>query len=412
MLNSKYGFFKNVLDLGAGDGRFSMYGKYKQYLGVEIDKSTPLMKLPKNAEIINQCAFSLKKENFDLCIGNPPYVRHQELEVSWKQKYSKILSSQIGEPLNQRSNIFVYFLAQSLLKTSSEGKVVLIIPFEWVTRPSTQGIRNYIDKNNWSVSVYRFKEPIFPGVLTTASITIIDKADKNNTWDYYEIDNSFKIKKTKQPTGTNKSLLSYNERIEQLYAQRGLSPGLQKIFCLTEEERLKHKLVIGEDVLPCITGLKPLSKEDKTLTEKLFYKKYVYSNQRCWLVNSQSYNITKRLRTYFDSIDKKDRNTWTCNTRDIWWKFHTVKAPTFLYATSFTKFGPKAVINRMGVIAVNSAAGIYSEGQIRKYELLDYIKTFDFESRIVNHAGKLKRIEINQMNSVIQKYLSKINRGY
>jgi predicted RNA methylase len=30
--------FTDVLDLGAGDGRFAIGGSYKQYVGLEIDK--------------------------------------------------------------------------------------------------------------------------------------------------------------------------------------------------------------------------------------------------------------------------------------------------------------------------------------------------------------------------------------
>lgn len=408
MLNKENPHYDKVLDLGAGDGRFSLYGKYGTYLGIEIDKDTAALDLPNNAKIRKQCAFSLEENDFDLCIGNPPYVRHQELESAWKIKYATSMSKQLDEKFTQASNIFVYFLAQSLLKTKKDGKVALIIPFEWVSRPSTESIRNYINKNKWSVKVYRFNDNIFSKVLTTASITIIDKSCDKNRWDYYEINSNFKIKPTKQPTGTDSQLLPYVERIKNAYAQRGLSPGSQKIFCLTEDERKHYDLEIGTDVLPCLTTLKPLSKNHKVLTEKLFYKLYVYNNQRCWLVNSQTINISIKLQKYFASVSYEDRNTWTCNNRDVWWKYHSVKAPTFLYASAFTEHGPKIVLNRINAISVNSAPGIYINRNVNKYKFLDYIKSFDFEAKIVNHAGKLKRIEINQMNNVIQEYFKKV----
>jgi len=408
ILHNHRDFYDKVLDLGAGDGRFSQYGNYGKYLGIEIDESINTIKsFPDNALIKKQCAFSLEKENFDLCIGNPPYVRHQELESSWKKKYAKMMSERLGEKFTQSSNIFIYFLAQALLKTNKEGLVALVIPYEWVSRPSSQSIRNYINKNGWGVHVYRFKNDIFSKVLTTASITIIDKQDRTNTWNYYELDNDLNIQTTAQPTGTEKKLLSYSPREKNIYAQRGLSPGNQKIFCLTEDERKRHNLKIGIDVLPCIVSLKPLSKEHKVLTEKLFKKLYVDNNQRCWLVNSQTVSISKNLLNYFNSIPYEDRNTWTCNNRDIWWKYHSVEPPTYLYASAFTSYGPKIVINRVKAISVNSAPGIYTKVKVNLYKLLDYIKYYDFESRIVNHSGKLKRIEINQMNSVIQEFLHK-----
>lgn len=406
MILKKRNKFGKVLDLGAGDGRFSLYGNYENYLGIEIDESTESIKLPANATIKKTCAFSIKEEEFDLSIGNPPYVRHQELEIAWKQKYSKIISEQLNEKFTERSNIFLYFLAQALLKTKKNGIVALIIPFEWATRPSSQSIRNYIDKNKWSVEIYRFKDDIFSRVLTTASITIIDKSCNQNKWQYFEINKDFETKKTKQPTGTDQQILTYSKRIENIYAQRGLSPGSQKIFCLTEKERIKHNLEINIDVLPCIVSLKPLTKNHKVLTKKVFEELYINKDQRCWLVNSFNDNITENLQTYFNSIPKSDRDTWTCNKRETWWKYPIVKPPTFLYSSAFTKYGPKIVVNRINAIAVNSAFGIYTTSKVNLYKMTDYIKKFDFESRIVNHSGRLKRIEVNQMNSVIQEYIN------
>lgn len=409
ILHIENNYFDTVLDLGAGDARFSEFGNYGTYTGVEIDTDTKSIKLPSNVHIKYQCAFSLKENDFDLCIGNPPYVRHQELEVDWKKKNAKILSLKLGETFSQRSNIFVYFLAQALIKTHNQAKVALIIPFEWATRPSSQSIRNYIDKNKWSVNIYRFEDNIFPGVLTTASITIIDKTNLANEWSYFSVDKNFKARKSSQPTGTSKKLLSYTQRNDAIYAQRGLSPGNQKIFCLTEEERIKHNLRINVDVIPCIVSLKPLSKENKVLTEKLFYKQYVNNNQRCWLVNSSFTDISDSLKRYLESVLDEDKNTWTCNNREIWWEYPKVTSPKILYSSSFTTYGPKIVLNRFNVIAVNSAFGIYiNTNNFKIYKFIDFMKSYDFESRIVNHAGKLKRIEVNQMNSVIQKFLSKV----
>ena len=410
ILHNKNNYFDTVIDLGAGDARFSKFGNYGTYTGIEIDKNTTPIKLASNATVKYQCAFSLEENDFDLCIGNPPYVRHQELDIAWKKKNSKVLSEKLGENFSQRSNIFVYFLAQALLKTNDKAKVALIIPFEWATRPSSQSIRNYIDKHKWSVNIYRFEDNIFPGVLTTASITIIDKTNLNNEWSYFSVDKNFKAKKSSQPTGTNKKLLSYTQRNHTVFAQRGLSPGNQKIFCLTEEERIKHNLRVNIDVIPCIVTLKPLSKENKVLTEKLFYKQYVNNNQRSWLINSSSSNISDSLKRYLQSVLPEDKNTWTCNNREIWWEYPEVNSPKILYSSSFTKYGPKIVINRINAIAVNSAFGIYiNTNNCKIYKFIDFIKSYDFESRIVNHAGKLKRIEVNQMNSVIQKFLSKVS---
>jgi hypothetical protein len=58
------------------------------------------------------------------------------------------------------------------MKTRPDGLVALILPYEWVSRPSARAIREYIDDNGWSVSVFRFNLGIFQDVLTTLLLAL------------------------------------------------------------------------------------------------------------------------------------------------------------------------------------------------------------------------------------------------
>jgi hypothetical protein len=73
------------------------------------------------------------------------------------------------------------------MKTRPDGLVALVLPYEWVSRPSARAIRQHIDDNGWSVSVFRFNLEIFQDVLTTASISIIDKRRRNRGWQYHDV---------------------------------------------------------------------------------------------------------------------------------------------------------------------------------------------------------------------------------
>ena len=75
--------FGKVVDFGAGDGRFAKFGSCKQYIGYEIDQARSA-ELGANAQIINSCAFSEPIHDADLCIGNPPFVRNQDLPLGWR----------------------------------------------------------------------------------------------------------------------------------------------------------------------------------------------------------------------------------------------------------------------------------------------------------------------------------------
>jgi len=142
----------------------------------------------------------------------------------------------LGVTLKRNCNLYLYFLCLGLLKTHAKGLIALVIPYEWVSRPSASPVRDYIRANRWGVTVYRFRERIFKGVLTTASVTIIDKSLKDGKWSFFDLDRSFKLVPRRGPAESKEGVIGYEKR-GRAWALRGLSPGTQKVFTLTEGER-------------------------------------------------------------------------------------------------------------------------------------------------------------------------------
>ena len=107
--------FGKVLDMGAGDCRFLFGGKFKKYVGVEIDRNRSQgVILPKNAKLIHNCAFKHRDNNYDACIGNPPYVRHHDIENPWKDDTVLRIKNDLGVSLNKHCNLYLYFLCLGL----------------------------------------------------------------------------------------------------------------------------------------------------------------------------------------------------------------------------------------------------------------------------------------------------------
>jgi methylase of polypeptide subunit release factors len=166
----------HVVDYGAGDGRFALAGEFKTYTGFEIDpRRCTNASLPENATILNQCAFSAPLLMADVSVGNPPYVCNQDLPIGWRQRASEILQETTGVSLSGLANAWQYFFLWSLATTNNEALCALVIPYEWVSRPSARAIRAFIKEKGWSVSVYRLLDSTFHRVLTTSSITIVER---------------------------------------------------------------------------------------------------------------------------------------------------------------------------------------------------------------------------------------------
>lgn len=399
-----------VVDLGAGDGRFAGYGNYKQYTGFEIDGARlGTLALPKNARIEQRCAFGIQTQRFDTCIGNPPYVKHHDLDSEWHENITEQLRRDLDAPLMRTANLFILFLAQAIAITTDKGLVAQIIPYEWVSRPSTKPIRDLINTEGWNVDVYRFKSSVFPRVLTTACVTVIDKATSSGKWSYHEIDSAFKIKQVRRMTGTRHNVIKYTKRGKNNFAQRGLSPGGNKVFCLTEGERLHHGLVIDRDVRPCLISLKPLPNETKVLSRSAFTKHYVEAGERCWLINADP-TPSAALMGYLNKVPDELISNATCSNQTPWWSYKEHDVPTILYNPGIVAKTPQFVENQANAIAVGSVFGIHSLSGISKRFLRSELSKVNFRDRLVSYAKVLRRVEVNQMNTVINEVLKKHGR--
>ena len=134
-----------VVDLGAGDGRFALGGCYRSYVGYEIDQDRSAETvLPAKAKLLTQCAFADDKSDADLCIENPPFVRNQQIPASWLREVRELVRRRTGVMPSGLANAWQYFFFNALARLKSDGLAALVVPFEWVSRPSTAALRSYI----------------------------------------------------------------------------------------------------------------------------------------------------------------------------------------------------------------------------------------------------------------------------
>ncbi|MGA2324900.1 MAG: class I SAM-dependent methyltransferase [Bryobacteraceae bacterium] len=396
----------SVLDVGAGDCRFARGGSFDRYVGVEMDrKRVAVAKPPANGTIIQGCVFRHEGDDYDACIGNPPYARHHDIRSPWKARTVARLERELAVSLNKHCNLYLYFFCLGLLKTSQEGLVALLIPYEWVSRPSAKAIREYIRRQRWNVAVYRFQMPIFEGVMTTASVSIVDKARRDGCWKYYDITPDHRVVMRRGITDGEQGVLDYAERGE-IWALRGLSPGSQRVFALTEGERIRAGLT-KRDVVPCVTTLRNVPRNVQTLSSSAFQKHFVRGGQKCWLIRSHEARRSSRLDAYLEAVPAENRQTHTCRNQTPWFKYLPHPVPRMLFGSGFTKFGPKVLVNSVGAHAVGSVWGIHANQRVPLRRLQTYLLGVNFEEQVVAHANTLKKVEVRQLNAVLSAFVER-----
>ncbi len=111
-----------ALEPSAGDGAFFQHlrARHPDSVGIEIDPRVA----PPGASVGDFFAYPLT-EQFDTIVGNPPYVRYQDVAAATKQQLD-------SELFDARSNLFLFFIEKSIRHLKPGGELVFIVPREFI----------------------------------------------------------------------------------------------------------------------------------------------------------------------------------------------------------------------------------------------------------------------------------------
>jgi adenine-specific DNA-methyltransferase len=111
-----------TLEPSAGDGAFfsTLRERGADVVGIEIDRRV----CPEGAKLGDFFDYPLS-EQFDTIIGNPPYVRLQDVTVETKKRLK-------SEFFDGRSNLFLFFIEKCIRHLKPGGELVFIVPREFI----------------------------------------------------------------------------------------------------------------------------------------------------------------------------------------------------------------------------------------------------------------------------------------
>lgn len=122
----------SVLEPSCGDGAF--LNNIKNAVGIEIDPKF------QQTNIINIDFFDYSLDNkFDTIIGNPPYVRYQDILPETKQKLKAYSSL-----FDKRTNLYLFFIYKSILHLKNKGELIFITPRDFLKSTSAIKLNEFI----------------------------------------------------------------------------------------------------------------------------------------------------------------------------------------------------------------------------------------------------------------------------
>lgn len=127
----------SILEPSCGDGAF-LNQLPKHAIGIEIDSN-----VIKNENAKNLDFFSFDvKEKFDTIIGNPPYVRYQDINAN-----TKTLLNKYDLLFDKRSNLYLFFIYKAILHLNDSGELIFITPRDFLKLTSSAKLNKFMFEN-------------------------------------------------------------------------------------------------------------------------------------------------------------------------------------------------------------------------------------------------------------------------
>ena len=180
-----------VLEPSCGDGVFldsltqmGMLKHIKMLTAVEIEddeaeKVRSAYQSNCNVKVFNDDFFKfygrvLGKEQYDLILGNPPYIRYQYLTEEQRELQSNILVSH-GMKSNKLINAWVAFLVACVQLLSDTGKLAFVIPAEILQVAYAEDLRLFLSEHLAKITLIAFDQLVFPNIEQEVVVFIGEK---------------------------------------------------------------------------------------------------------------------------------------------------------------------------------------------------------------------------------------------
>jgi len=143
--------------------------------GAALEAAQRALPIGANAEFVHHDFLTWEDERrFDGVILNPPYIRHHD--IGYGLEVVGRIGRAAGIRLSGFTNAYGLFMIKACSHLAPGGRVAMIVPGEWANANFGAPIKHYLLANHLLKTLVYFShaEQIFPGVLTTACLLLLE----------------------------------------------------------------------------------------------------------------------------------------------------------------------------------------------------------------------------------------------
>lgn len=237
-------FFQAALDLA------HRLGRSVRLSGCELDQRLVLNSLPArfpNMSLdveVRDFVLSPPAKKFAAIVANPPYIRHHRLPRDYKENLKHLSFSLLGQPIDGRAGLHVYFLMRALTLLEKGGRLAFILPADVCEGVFASALWNWITGQFKLDAVVTFSPDAtpFPGVDTNAVIVLLEKSPPVSAYFFV----CCNVSGSKALTGWTLSNLSSLATTDITIERRALSDGLVSGLSRLTLARSTETTILGE----------------------------------------------------------------------------------------------------------------------------------------------------------------------
>lgn len=379
-----------VLEPSCGDGHFleaahnTYIAKgakesdiYKNLLGIELYSDEAQKARDTGAKVIDGDFFSYYKEKikgkeiFRAVIGNPPFIRYQNFDETYR-KCAFELVSEVGINLNRLSNIWLPFLILSTeCLDDLDGRLGMVIPAELFQVDYAADVRQYLSEKYEHLIIITFKKLLWNDAQQEVVLLLGERSSDKKGIELFELEDCGSLQSFSYETsqGEVKRLDHSSEKWTKYYLDSkeldllrmleksndlvqttelfdvnvGVVSGQNKFFVLDEETVKKNGL--EDSVTPIIGRAEQLKGirlkiDDIEELRKSQKKVYMFSPQ-----NEEYSELTKNEKKYIRWGETQKYNLgYKCRIRKRWYIIPQTWMPDAFMLRQINRV-PKIVLN-------------------------------------------------------------------
>lgn len=419
-----------VVDPGVGSARFLMRAAAAfpkaELVGIDID---PLAALVARANLAAIGAAGRARivlgdyRRFDesttgrtLYIGNPPYVRHHQIPLKWKEWLFTEAAS-IGLPASKLAGLHVYFYLATVLKAKPKDYGAFITASEWLDVNYGALVRSLIlnQLGGQSVTVIEPTAQPFPDAATTAAITTFEIGAKPKSVFFRRVDNlgdldtlgkGRKVHRDRLAVEARWSFLThetqkapegYVELGELCRVHRGTVTGANDVWIAGE-----HSAGLPDSVLfPTVTRARDVLDAAGILADPAKLRRVIDLPPDLDELDTSERNAVKRFLKVARQMGAN--KGYVASHRKAWWSVGLRRAAPII-STYMARRPPAFVMNQVDARHINIAHGLYPRDTMSepvKQALVDFLQSNISQRSGRTYAGGLTKFEPREMERLM-----------